>query len=168
MSRWSTHSIDTLVRLLRETVKLGPNSSSPAATLLSPVTSFNAGSKEHYANIQLTLRLFFQVRFQEKSYQMLYLRPAPRAFSLGKLSIPITDQVYSGITYMNLSLHCRGQHRGSPSPASNFGLSNLLPLVWRRLNFQFYLLEMHFSLLWAHSSIIPKPCEDNVFEKQTP
>lgn len=63
------------------------------------------------------------------------------------------DQVYSGITYMNSSLHCRGQHRGSPSPVSNFRLNNLLPSVWRRLNTQFYLLEMHFSLLGMHSSI---------------
>lgn len=54
---------------------------------------------------------------------------------------------------MNSSIHCRGQHRGTPSPVSNFRLSNLLPLVWGRLSIQFYLLEMHFFLLWIHSSI---------------
>lgn len=54
---------------------------------------------------------------------------------------------------MNSSLHCRGQHRGSPSPVSNFRLSNLLPLVWRRLSIQFYLLEMHFSLLQIRFSV---------------
>lgn len=56
------------------------------------------------------------------------------------------------------SLQRTAHFLGSPSPASNFTLSNLLLLVWRGLSIQFYLLEMHFSLLRIHYSITLMSC----------
>lgn len=68
---------------------------------------------------------------------MLYLRPAPRAFSLGKLSIPTTG---SGLFRHHLhklfpSLQRTAQRLSFLFPTLD--LVNLLPLVWRRLNTQF-------------------------------